>query len=317
MRMNLKKDGTDLILGADGFLGRNLVARLTMLGRRVVTVGHESGDFSAWPNVETAFKKAPAAERIFHVITRQRTGKIQYGVQGELLAVNARIHLNVLEGWRLYQPQAKLISAGSSCAYPESNEPQPETVFQTGPLHPSVKGYGLAKQLLYIGAQSYAEQYGLRHLHCILATIYGPWMHVEPERSHFLGGMLHRAQEEKKAGKDRFTVWGDPATVREILYVDDQIDAILAADTVFDNELLNCAANVPATIGEVAQDILDALDWPVPIYTPPESFQGASYKMLDSARFLAKTGWHPRVSLRDGLAQVLAIDTRFSALGSG
>ena len=119
-------------------------------------------------------------------------------------------------------------------------------------MHPSVKGYGLAKQVLGIGAQAYAEQYGLKHLHCILATMYGPSDHKAADRSHFLGAMLHRAAQEKRAGARRFTVWGDPNAVREILHVDDQIDAILAADAVFENELLNCAASTPITIAAVA-----------------------------------------------------------------
>jgi len=308
MQVNSDSNGIDLVLGADGFLGRNLAARLPTFGRKVLAIGREAGDLSLWDNVAAAFRGLPPFARIFHVVTRQRTGAIQYKMQGELLAINARIHLNVLEAWRQFQPQAKLVSTGSSCAYPESNEPQPETVFQTGPLHPSVTGYGLAKQMLAVGAQVYAEQYGLRHLHCILATMYGPWMHVQPDRSHFIGGMLQRAREEKRAGKDRFTVWGDPSTVRELLYVDDQIDAILAVDDAFENAMVNCAANIPVTIGEVAAAILDALEWRVPIYTPPESCQGTSYKMLDSSCFLEKTGWRPKVTLRDGLAKVLAAD---------
>ncbi len=51
---------------------------------------------------------------------------------------------------------------------------------------------------------------------------------------------------EKAAGAAQFEVWGNPQTIREVLYVDDQIDAILAADRAFDNEILNCGANTPS-----------------------------------------------------------------------
>ena len=210
--------------------------------------------------------------------------------------MNARIHLNILEAWRLHQPQAKLISTGSSCAYPESDTPLAENAFQSGPVHPSVRGYALAKQLLAVGSQVYAEQFGLHYLHCILATVYGPYNHMEPERSHFMGAMLDRAIREKAAGRREFTVWGKPDTVRELLFVEDQIEAILAADRVFDNTLLNCTASQPVTLGEAAQAVLDVLAWPVaPVY-PEGTFQGARYKLLDSSRFLDAQLRRPRRS---------------------
>ena len=306
--MRSRTAATDLIVGADGFLGRNLNTYLTAQGRLVARIGRADGDLSDWSTVERVFGALPEVKRIFHVVTHQRTGSVQYGLQGELLAINARIHLNILEAWRLLQPQAKLISAGSSCAYPEFDEPLSEASYQTGPLHPSVKGYGLAKQLLAIGAQAYAEQYCLRHLHCILATIYGPGDHREPDRSHFLGSMFHRAIEEQRAGKTEFPVWGDPNAVREVLYVEDQISAILAADASFENQIVNCAANAPITIGEAASAICEVLDWQAPIVSPPSSFQGTRFKVLDLSQFLKRTGWRPRYGLVDGLRRLYAIE---------
>jgi len=297
-----------LVLGADGFLGRNLLRRLPELGWTVHAAGRAAGDLSQAGVADAAFAAAPPVDTVFHVVTRQRTGQVQYGIQGELLATNARTHLNVLEAWRTRQPQAKLLSMGSSCAYPESDAPLAEGMFGTGVPHPSVKGYALAKQVLATGAQTYAEQYGLRHLHCILATMYGPHDHKAPDRSHFVGAMLERAARDKAAGKAEFPVWGDPGAVREVLYVDDQIDAILAADAVFENTLLNCAASTPVTVAEVARAVLHALDWRAELTTSPGSFAGASFKLLDSSRFLQATGWRPVVSLVEGLRRLVATE---------
>ena len=207
-------------------------------------------------------------------MTRQRTGQVQYGIQGELLAVNARIHLNVLEAWRLYQPQAKLISTGSSCVFPELSRPITEQDFQTGPMHESVRGYGLAKQLLAVGSETYASQYGLKYLHVILATIYGPHAHKEPDRSHFMTGMIDRAVKEMRTGAGLFTVWGEPETVRDLLYVDDQIEAILAANSAFENRMLNCTSGAPVTIDQCARAIREALGWQAEISYPAGTFRG-------------------------------------------
>jgi GDP-L-fucose synthase len=297
-----------LIVGASGFLGRNLRAWFDRHGQSYVTIGREDGDLRDRDTVMRAFAAQPPVDRILHVATFQRTGQRQYEIPADLLDANMRIHLNVLEAWARHQPQAKLISTGSSCAYPEDPEPIAETRFQGGPLHDSVRAYGLAKQVLAVGSEVYATQHNLKWMHCILATMFGPFDHLEPDRSHFIGGMLARAIREQREGRTGMTVWGAPDTVRECLYVDDQIEAILAADRAFDNTIVNCAANVSVTIDEVARAILRALDWDAEI-SYVGGFRGTARKTLDSGRFLAATGWRPRVGLERGL-RLLAEELR-------
>jgi len=301
-------DRTAIVLGADGFIGGHLVAYWRARGWPVHPVGRAAGDFTDPAVATAALRGAPPAGRILHAITRQRTGAIQYEMQGELLAVNARIHLNVLEAWRQHQPQAKLISLGSSCVYPESGQPVPETAFRSGPPHPSVRGYALAKELLARGSETYGAQYGLRWLHCILATVYGPQAHTEPHRSHFMAALIARAAAGRRAGASSFEVWGSPDTVRDLLYVTDQIEAVLAADDAFDDTIVNCTANAPVTIGQCARAVLAVLDWRVPVVHPAGSFQGAGHKSLDSSRLLAATNWHPLVGLEEGARRVLTAD---------
>ena len=294
-------DSPTIILGSDGFIGRNLMEHWAARGWPAHGIGRAAGDLTIAANMRAAFAEAPKAGRIFHAVTKQRTGQIQYQLQGELLRDNAAIHLNVLEAWRELQPQAKLITLGSSCVYPESPTPLPEEAFHTGQPHPSVRGYALAKEMLAIGQESYGTQYGLPWLHCILATVYGPHAHTQAHRSHFMAALIARAAAAKAAGAREFEVWGSPDTVRDLLFVTDQIEAIIAADQAFENRIVNVTSNQPVTIGACAAGVLRALDWDVPMVSPPGSFQGAGYKSLDSSRFLAATGWQPRIALEEGV----------------
>ena len=291
----------NLIIGGDGFVGANLRRYFTGRGIPHTAIMRADGDLRDRDTVLRLFEKAPKAGRIFHMVTFQRTGQIQYDMQATLFDTNMRIHTNVLEAWAAHQPQAKLITTGSSCTYPERDTPMDESLFGIGPLHDSVRAYGLAKMALARGSEVYGTQYGLKWLHCVLATLYGPGDHQAPDRSHFFGGMAVRAVEEQRAGKPEFTVWGAPDTVREVLYVDDQIEAILAADAHFENMVLNCAANRPITIGETAEAILRVLKWDAKIVYPSGTFAGTSRKVLDSGKFLSSTGWRPRIGLVDGI----------------
>ncbi len=299
----------NLIIGGDGFVGQNL--RRYFEARRIpfTAVMRADGDLRDRGTVMNLFQKSPKVGRIFHLVTFQRTGQIQYTIPATLFDTNLRVHMNVLEAWATHQPQAKFISTGSSCTYPERDTPMDESVFGVGPLHDSVRAYGLAKMALARGSEVYGTQYGLKWLHCVLATLYGPHDHLAPDRSHFLGGMVARAIQEQRDGKKEFSVWGAPDTVRECLYVDDQIGAILAADGAFENTILNCAANRPITIGQTAEAILRVLKWNARIVYPSGTFTGTSRKILNSGKFLSKTGWAAQIDLDEGI-RLLAEDLR-------
>jgi GDP-L-fucose synthase len=292
---------TNLIIGGDGFVGQNMCRYFEARKIPFVAIKRADGDLRDRATVMALFEKLPKATRIFHVVTFQRTGEIQYKIPATLYDTNLRIHTNVVEAWAMHQPQAKMISTGSSCTYPECDAPMDESLFGVGPLHESVRAYGLAKMALARGCEVYGTQYGLTWLHCVLATLYGPHDHLASDRSHFFGGMVARAIQEQREGKTEFSVWGAPGTVRECLYVDDQIEAILAADGTFENTILNCAANRPITIGETAEAILRVLNWDAKIIYPIGTFTGTSRKVLDSSKFLSGTGWAPRISLDDGI----------------
>jgi GDP-L-fucose synthase len=298
-----------LIVGASGFLGRNLRSWFDRHRQAYIAIGREAGDLRDRGTVLRLFAERPSVGRILHVATFQRTGQRQYEIPAELLDTNLRIHLNVLEAWMRHQPQAKLISMGSSCAYPEDPGRISEDLFQGGRLHEAVRAYGMTKQVLAVGSEVYATQYGLRWLHCILATMFGPFDHLETDRSHFISGMLARAIRERRERRSEFSVWGSPDTLRECLYVDDQIEAVMAADQVFENTIVNCAANMSVTIDEVARAILRILDWDAEILYVDGTFRGTEKKVLDSSRFLRTTGWTPRTGLEEGL-RLLARDLR-------
>jgi nucleoside-diphosphate-sugar epimerase len=123
-----------------------------------------------------------------------------------------------------------------------------------------------------------------------------------------MAALIARAAAARRTAARTFEVWGSLDTVRDLLYVTDQIDAVIAADATFQDTIVNCTPNAPVTIGQCAEAITQALGWEARIVQPPDSFQGAGYKSLDSARFLAVTNWRPDIALIEGVRRVLQAD---------
>ena len=176
-----------------------------------------------------------------------------------------------------------------------------ESLFGIGQLHDSVRAYGVAKMALARGSGGLWHAIRPEMAALRAGNIEWAWRSSGAGPVALLGGMAVRAVQEQRAGKAEFTVWGSPETVREALYVDDQIEAILAADARFENMVLNCAANQPVTIGQSAGAIVKALGWNAKIVYPGGTFDGVSRKLLDSSKFLGATGWKPRIGLEEGL----------------
>ena len=59
------------------------------------------------------------------------------------------------------QLEVKLISTGSSCAFPERDTPLLKTTSRAVRCKYRLRANGLAKQVLAIGCRAYGEQYGL------------------------------------------------------------------------------------------------------------------------------------------------------------
>ena len=100
---------------------------------------------------------------------------------------------------------------------------------------------------------------------------------------------------------------GAPIAAADFLF---EVTVANAADQAFENRILNVTANQPVTIGDCAKAVLRALDWDAPIVRPPDSFQGAGYKSLDSTVFMNAVDWRPAVDLEQGVRMVLATDFR-------
>src|ERR671926_1820766 len=133
---------------------------------------------------------------------------------------------NVLALARLHAVD-KLVNVGPVCVYPK-HAPVPfrEEELWNGYPEETNAPYGTAKRALLVGAQAYREQYGLNAIYLMPTGLYGPHDNFDLETSHVLPALIRKMLEAEERGEDQIVLWGDGSPTRELLYVDDCVEAI-------------------------------------------------------------------------------------------
>jgi CDP-paratose 2-epimerase len=136
-----------------------------------------------------------------------------------------------------------------------------------------------------------------------MSCTYGPHQHGNEDQ----GWVAHFAICALE-GRE-ITVYGDGCQVRDILYVDDLVDAMLLA-----RERVDAVAGLAFNMGGGAEhavslvevlDLLADLGGVAPEFSSAETRTGDQrYYVADSRRFRAATGWRPRVGAAEGIERL-------------
>ncbi len=189
------------------------------------------------------------------------------GHQGEFFYENLKLNMNVLEAARVAGTK-KVISIGSSCAYPEkATMPFQENQLHLGHPYNSHFAYAYAKRMLEIQSRAYNEQYDLNYTCVIPSNIYGPNDKFDLVGGHVMPSLLLKGMLAKKDNTP-FTIWGTGAAYREFIFVEDVADILLdLANTSFSNSItaINISSGTEINLKSVVNTIAKELDFIGPI----------------------------------------------------
>lgn len=222
------------------------------------------------------------------------------------LSDNLRIQVNVLDAARETGVQ-RLLFLGSSCIYPKF-APQPirEDALLTGSLEPTNDAYAIAKIAGIVHVQSVRRQYGLPWITAMPTNLYGPNDNFSTTRSHVLPALIRRYDAAAASASTSVTNWGSGSARREFLHADDLADACLHLLEHYDGpEPVNVGTGTDVTIAELATMIASTVGFGGETHWDAAMPDGTPQKLLDISK-LTGTGWAPRISLADGLAQTVA-----------
>jgi GDP-L-fucose synthase len=235
----------------------------------------------------------------------------------EFIQQNLVIQTNVLhEAWR--RGICRVLFLGSSCIYPrECPQPMREAHLLTGPLEPTNSAYAVAKIAGIEMCRAYNHQYGTRFLAAMPTNMYGPGDNFDLQTSHVLPALVRKFVEAIESNAREVVVWGSGEPRREFLHSDDLADACVALLTLpidaLDRfiasdyyPLVNIGYGDDVTIRELAELIARLAGFRGKLLFDRSRPDGTPRKLMDSTR-MRSIGWAPRVSLEQGVAQVIEL----------
>jgi CDP-paratose 2-epimerase len=165
--------------------------------------------------------------------------------------------------------------------------------------------YGCSKGAADAYVRDYARSFGLCALVFRMSCIYGPRQFGTEDQ-----GWVAHFYRQALAGRS-LTLYGDGKQVRDLLFIDDLVDALLLAQEKAE-ELIGRAFN----IGGGPQNTLSLLELLARIEgalasRPAVRFAAARvgdqrYYVSDTGAFTRATGWRPRVDVSTGTARLCA-----------
>ncbi|HVL66487.1 MAG TPA: NAD-dependent epimerase/dehydratase family protein [Vicinamibacterales bacterium] len=329
---------TALITGGAGFIATNVADRLLRDGWRVRIFDNLSragvDQNVRWlvsqhgPRVETrigdvrdraALTAALAGvSRVFHFAAQVAvtTSLVDPFLDFE---VNARGTLNLLEAVRAMDRPPTVLFTSTNKVYGHLDdvplvtsgqryEPADAEVTRTGigearPLD-FHSPYGCSKGAADQYVLDYARTFGLPATVFRMSCIYGPHQFGTEDQgwvAHFLIQALRRAP---------LTLYGDGLQVRDVLFVEDLVDAMLRAHEQIDvtgGQAYNIGGGPGNTVSLLELlDLIAGLIGHQPAFdVEPWRPADQRYYVSNTAKFEQATGWQPRTNVRDGLRQLL------------
>lgn len=316
LQLNDFKDKNILITGGIGFIGSNLAIKLVELGTQVTLVdsmipGYGGNLFNIDP-IKDKVTVNFADVRDRHVMNYLVQDKdYVFHLAGQVDHVLSMtdpfpdIDINItgtavlMEALRNHNPTARVIYTGTRGQYGASAT---LPVNEDAPTYP--KGLHeisnlTAEKIVYM----YHDVHKIPAILLRLTNIYGERSQMRHPRYGVVNWFVRLAVDD-----GTIKVFGDGKILRDFLYIDDCIDAMLMASLTEKayGEIFNVASGRAMNFIELADTLVDVAGsghWEFAPFSPERAAQEPGDFYADISKIQNIVGWKPQFSLYNGLAK--------------
>lgn len=307
-----------LITGGLGFIGSNLAIQLVEMGATVTLVDAmipeyggnlfnitpirdqvtvNFGDICDQHAMNWLVKDQDyvfhLAGQVSHVMSLQDPfPDIEYNIKGTTV---------LMEALRKFNPSAKLIYTGTRGQYGEAVS---LPVSEDAPTNP--KGlYEISNLAAEKIIEFYHEVHKIRGTMLRLTNVYGQRAQMKHSRYGVANWFVRLAVDDQT-----IQIFGDGRILRDFLYVDDCVDALLVAGAseAANGKIFNVGVDTPNTFRQLADLIIEVAGtgrWEFAPFTPERKAQEPGDFYSDITKIRQTLGWSPTTSLRDGITRTV------------
>jgi UDP-N-acetylglucosamine/UDP-N-acetyl-alpha-D-glucosaminouronate 4-epimerase len=299
-----------LVTGGAGFIGSNLADRLL----------REGAEVRVFDNLSTGFRdNVPADAELFEGDIRDEAA-VRAAVSGVDVVFHQAAHRAVLQsvqdplstdlanthGTLLVLKAAqdagvrRVVAASSSSVYGGAKElPTPESA----PLVPR-SPYAVSKLAGETYCRVWSELFGLETVALRYFNVYGPRQRPDSAYAAVIPLFTHALHTGTRP-----TVHGDGLQSRSFAYIDDVVDANLAATTAPAESCSGKAYNIAGRTSLTLLELLDELGTILGVAVDPEHTHPRAgdvrHSSADLTAAASDLGWHPKVDLPEGLRRTV------------
>jgi GDP-L-fucose synthase len=304
-----------LVCGATGFIGRNTVERLA--ARRDFEVHAVSFNRPEYPIPGVTWHRADLRE---HDAVNKLVAGIDVIIQAAATTSGAKdivarpyVHvtdnavMNSLLLRAAYDHKVgHFLFFSCTVMLQSADEPWDENGFDANrEIHPRYFGVGWTKVYIEKMCEFFSRLGATRHTVFRHSNMYGPHDKYDLERSHVFGATVTKVMT---ATDGKLVVWGTGEEARDLLYVEDLVDAV---ERAIDRQsepfkLYNIGAGQVVSIKELVHRIVAASGRTLRIEHDLSQPTIKTSLSVDCAKARRELDWQPRVSLDEGIARTIA-----------
>jgi UDP-glucose 4-epimerase len=303
-----------LVTGGAGFLGAALANRLARDGHQVRVIDDLSAGDAARLDERVLFTRGDVADRpklwtllqdvdcVYHLAARVLVSEsILY--PREYNEVNVGGTVSVMEAMRDAGVR-RVVLTSSGAIYGEQAE-QPVREDQTpNPQSP----YAVSKLAAEYYVRTIGALWGIETVILRVFNAYGPGQNLPTFHPPVVPRFLHQALQGGS-----LIIFGGGGQTRDFVYVDDVVEALVAAATAadVDRRIVNVGCGRETSINELAALVSEVAEREIEVLHSPAESGGVSHLCADISIAQRLLDYEPRVDLAQGLCLTLERDSRF------